>query len=134
MARKMIPLTALLKQMVSEPLNQYSDRQLLQRFAETGDEPAFDEILKRHGPMLLSLCRREVGDAHLAEDALQATFLVLARKSRSIRRRESLADWLYGVAKRLARKARLAARIPRAAGTASGNRAPGSSCQRCRLG
>src|SRR4051812_39138896 len=101
-------LPELLKQVVSESLSQYSDGQLLERFAETGDESAFAAILDRHGPMLLGLCRRLLGDDHLADDVLQATFLVLARKPRSIRRRDSLASWLHGVAPRLARQARLA--------------------------
>src|SRR5207248_5655471 len=59
-----------------------------------------------HAMMLLGLCRRQLRDVHLAEDVLQATFLVLARKARSIRQRESLADWLYGVAQHLVQKAR----------------------------
>ena len=108
MPRRSPPLIDLLKQMVSEPLSQYSDRQLLARFADNGDEKAFAAIVDRHSPMLLALCRRQLSDDHLAEDVLQATFLVLARKARSIRRRESLADWLFGVAQRLARQTRLA--------------------------
>jgi RNA polymerase sigma factor (sigma-70 family) len=108
MPRRATPLSVLLKQMVSEPLSQYSDRLLLARFAADGDEKAFAAIVDRHSAMLLALCRRQLGDAHLAEDVLQATFLVLARKARSIRRQESLADWLYGVAQRLARQSRLA--------------------------
>jgi RNA polymerase sigma factor (sigma-70 family) len=85
---------------------QDSDRGLLERFAASGDEAAFAVIVERHGPMLLGLCRRQLGDVHLAEDVLQATFLVLARKAGSIRRGESLAGWLCGVARRLARHAR----------------------------
>jgi len=97
-----------LKQMMSAPLSRYSDRQLLERFIEGGDEAAFGAILDRHGPMLLGMCRRQTGDAQLAEDVVQATFLVLARKARSIRRRASLGGWLHGVAQRLARQTRLA--------------------------
>src|ERR1700687_5284829 len=101
-------LPTLLKQVLSQSLSQYSDRQLLERFVQSGDQAAFAAILDRHGPMLLGLCRRLLSDAHLADDVLQATFLVLARKARSIRRRENLAGWLYGVAQRLARQARMA--------------------------
>ncbi len=108
MPRRQSPLTAMLKKMLAEPLAQCSDRQLLDRFAESGDDIAFGEIVTRHGPMLLGYCRRQVGDAHLAEDVLQATFLVLARKARSIRRRDSVAAWLHGVAQRVARQAKLA--------------------------
>ena len=89
-------------------LSSSSDRQLLDRFAESGDQAAFAAIVDRHGPMVLGLCRRLLSDAHLAEDVLQATFLVLARKPRAIRRRDNLAGWLFGVARRLARQARLA--------------------------
>src|SRR5262249_15274511 len=68
---------------------------------------AFAAFLDRHGPMLLGLCRRSLdGASHLAEDVLQATFLILARKARSIRQRDSLVGWLCGVACRLARQAR----------------------------
>jgi RNA polymerase sigma factor (sigma-70 family) len=100
------PTSKLLHRVLADALSPYSDRQLLERFAERGDEAAFADILDRHGPMLLGLCRRQLGDAHLAEDVLQATFLVLARKAHSIRQRESLAGWLYGVAQRLTRHAR----------------------------
>jgi RNA polymerase sigma factor (sigma-70 family) len=89
-------------------LARYSDRQLLERFVQSRDEGAFAAILDRHGPMLLGLCRRVLSDVHLADDVFQATFLVLARKAGSIRQRDCLAGWLYGVAQRLARQARLA--------------------------
>jgi RNA polymerase sigma factor (sigma-70 family) len=108
MAARPDVIPELIKQVVSESLAQYSDRQLLDRFVERGEEDAFAAILDRHGPMLLALCRRLLPDAHLADDVLQATFLVLARKARSIRQRDSLASWLHGVARRLARQARLA--------------------------
>jgi RNA polymerase sigma factor (sigma-70 family) len=108
MVRRQTPLAAMLRTMLAEPLSQYSDRQLVERFAASGDEIAFGEIVKRHGPMLLGFCRRQVGDAHVAEDVLQATFLVLARKAHVIRKRASLAAWLHGVAVRLSRQARIA--------------------------
>jgi RNA polymerase sigma factor (sigma-70 family) len=101
-------LPGLVKRVLSNSLSQLSDRQLLDRFSDSRDEGAFAAILDRHGPMILGLCRRLLSDAHLADDILQATFLVLARKADSIRRRESLGSWLYGVAKRIARQAQLA--------------------------
>jgi RNA polymerase sigma factor (sigma-70 family) len=108
MVRQKASLTEELHRMFAPPLSRYSDRELVRAFAEFGNESAFAAILDRHGSMLLGLCRRELRDAHLAEDVLQATFLVLARKARSVRKRASLASWLYGVAQRLARQARLA--------------------------
>jgi RNA polymerase sigma factor (sigma-70 family) len=86
-----------------------SDRQLLEQFATRKEERAFATLLSRHGPMVFGLCRRVLGHEPDAEDAFQATFLVLAHKAGSIRRRDSVASWLYGVAYRLA--SRLRARI-----------------------
>ncbi len=83
--------------------------ELLSRFASARDGDAFAGLLARHGPMVLGLCRRVLGDAHDAEDAFQATFLALAQKAASIRRPESLAAWLHSTALRLALKARQAA-------------------------
>jgi RNA polymerase sigma factor (sigma-70 family) len=87
-----------------------SEGQLLGRFiADHGEsaEAAFAILVRRHGPMVLRVCRQVLGDRHGAEDAFQATFLVLARKSSSIRQPELLANWLYGVALRTAREARM---------------------------
>ena len=89
-----------------------SDGQLLERFrAQSGPESslAFEAIVRRHGPMVLGVCRRVLGDEHAAEDAFQATFMVLALKSRTIRKLESLGPWLHGVAVRIARRARASA-------------------------
>jgi RNA polymerase sigma factor (sigma-70 family) len=83
-----------------------SDAALLERFAVAGDEAAFESLVRRFGPMVLAVCRRVLADEHAAEDAFQATFLVLVRKARSVRRRELLGNWLYGVAYRTAMKAR----------------------------
>jgi RNA polymerase sigma-70 factor (ECF subfamily) len=83
-----------------------SDGLLLSRFVEQWDEAAFRELECRHGPMVLGLCRRILRDAHAAEDALQATFLLLVRKAGSVRKRESVGPWLYGVARRVALEAR----------------------------
>ncbi len=87
----------------------FSDEQLLERFLARRDEAAegaFAELVQRHGPMVLGVCRRILGDAHEAEDAFQATFLVLARKAATVIRREKVASWLYGVAVRTAKEAR----------------------------
>src|SRR3954468_2818673 len=82
-----------------------SDAELLDRFVSRRDESAetaFEELVSRHGPMVLRVCRSVLRDAHDAEDALQAVFLVLANRARSIRRRGSVASWLFGVAQRVA--------------------------------
>src|SRR5262249_9298543 len=75
-----------------------SDADLLDRFVRTADEAAFTGIVRRHGPMVLAVCRRRLGRDADAEDAFQAVFLSLARSSGSIGRRESLPGWLYRVA------------------------------------
>jgi RNA polymerase sigma factor (sigma-70 family) len=83
-----------------------TDRQLLERFLGRKDESAFEILVRRHGPMVLSVCRRVLDRIQDAEDAFQATFLVLVRKAWSIGNPELLGSWLYGVAFRVARKAR----------------------------
>jgi RNA polymerase sigma factor (sigma-70 family) len=90
----------------TEALAEASDTQLLQHFTATREESAFTLLLRRHGPMVLSVARRVLGNAQDAEDVFQAAFLLLARKAGSIRKRESVASWLYGVTRRLALKAR----------------------------
>jgi RNA polymerase sigma factor (sigma-70 family) len=83
-----------------------SDCQLLQRFVQEADEGAFQALVERHGPLVLSVCTRVLGSEHDAEDAFQATFLVFVRKAGSIRAPELLGPWLYGVAYRTALKAK----------------------------
>src|SRR5438067_1525914 len=83
-----------------------SDAHLLARFVTTREPDAFATIVRRHGPMVLGVCKRLLRDHHAAEDAFQATFLVFLRKAGSIRRREQVSNWLYGVAYRTALKAR----------------------------
>jgi RNA polymerase sigma factor (sigma-70 family) len=89
---------------------QEPDPELLRRFLVRREEAAFETLVRRHGPMVLALCRRLLHHVQDAEDAFQATFLVLARKAASINRREALPSWLYGVATRIASKLRRSAR------------------------
>jgi RNA polymerase sigma factor (sigma-70 family) len=77
------------------------DRALIGRFAAERDEAAFASLVRRHGVMVLGVCRRAIGDAHLAEDAFQATFLVLARNPSAAAGALSVAGWLFGVARRV---------------------------------
>lgn len=86
-----------------------SDRDLLQRFTRDRDGQAFAALLRRHGPMVWSACNRILPCASDAEDVLQATFLLLARKAAALRDYDSVGSWLYGVANRLALRTRSAA-------------------------
>ncbi len=105
----------------SGTLTGLNDAQLLGRFAEARGrdataESAFQELIHRHGSMVLGVCRQILRHPHDADDAFQATFLVLVRKARSIRVGDSLAPWLYGVAYRTAHRARAVAARYRPAG------------------
>lgn len=82
-----------------------TDAELVARFATTRDEAAFTQLVRRHGPLVLAVCRRVTGNRDDADDAFQASFLVLAQKANRVRPDSPLADWLYGVAVRAARKA-----------------------------
>jgi RNA polymerase sigma factor (sigma-70 family) len=84
-----------------------TDGQLLGWFVEQHDEVAFEALVRRHGPMVMGVCRRVLHNEHDAEDAFQATFLVLVRKAASIVPRERVANWLYGVAHQTACRARV---------------------------
>src|SRR5262245_39641393 len=90
---------------------QAGDHTLLTDFATHHDQHAFSLLMQRHGPLVLSVCRRVLRNEADAEDAFQATFIVLAKKAGSIRHGESLHSWLYKVAFRLA--VRLRSRVAR---------------------
>jgi RNA polymerase sigma factor (sigma-70 family) len=83
-----------------------SDAQLLERFLDHEDAEAFAVLVARHGPMVYAVCRRVMGDVHRADDAFQATFLILARRARDVNPSATLRAWLYGVAVRTALTAR----------------------------
>jgi RNA polymerase sigma factor (sigma-70 family) len=96
-----------IRQLAAAPaVSRRTDRELLQHFSAHRDEAAFAELVRRHGPMVLGVCRRVLHDGHDAEDAFQATFLVLTRQVASPRWQESVGNWLYGVAYRVALKTR----------------------------
>src|SRR6516225_7722885 len=86
-----------------------TDEELLKDFISRREEAALGALVRRHGPMVWGVCRRVLRSYHDAEDAFQATFLVLVRKAASIASRELLANWLYGVAHQTALKARATA-------------------------
>jgi RNA polymerase sigma factor (sigma-70 family) len=87
---------------------QLPDRELVERFLTANDEAAFTALVERHGPMVRGVCYRVLGNSHDADDACQATFLVLARSGPSLRKRTSLGSWLHGTAARIAANLRRA--------------------------
>lgn len=91
----------------AKELADLSDRECLERFVTLRDEDAFAALVRRHGALVRGVCHRLLHHREDAEDVFQATFLVLARKAGSVRWKSSIAPWLYHVAYRLARKARV---------------------------
>ncbi|MFL5343032.1 MAG: RNA polymerase sigma factor, partial [Gemmataceae bacterium] len=97
-----------------------TDRELLRRFARENDQGAFETLVNRHTAMVFGVCRRALPNVQDAEDACQATFLVLAGRANDGRWQESVANWLYAAARKVARNARVAAerRVRRETGAA----------------
>jgi RNA polymerase sigma factor (sigma-70 family) len=91
------------------PDGEATDAELLERFAARQDESAFEALVRRHGALVLGVCRRVLGNRHDAEDAFQATFLILFRKAASIRKGNALGGWLHEVASRVSLRARASA-------------------------
>ncbi len=118
-----MPPTALQQtfaKLAGRPYDPATDRELIARFHQQRDESAFAALVDKHGPMVLGVCRRKLKDSHAADDAFQATFLILAKKAGQVTWQESLGGWLYQVAVHVCRKAvaRLSRResVPLAAG------------------
>jgi RNA polymerase sigma factor (sigma-70 family) len=105
-----VTVASSLRRILAADLASESDAALLARFAAGRDEAAFAALYDRHGPMVRAACRRHCRDAHLAADAEQAVWLVLARRAAVVSRPDRLANWLFGVAVRIGRKAAAAAR------------------------
>src|SRR5215471_498612 len=101
------PLLQHLRHLIgSVPAAALTDSQLLEQFVAHRDQTALEVLVRRHGPLVFGVCRRVLHNVHAAEDAFQATFLILARKAPSLVRRERLGSWLYKIAYRLALRAR----------------------------
>src|SRR6266853_4306695 len=100
-------LRRLARGMDAELLGQESDRQLVERALAQRDAAALQAIVHRHGAMVYRVCWRVLQHTQDAEDAFQATFLVLAQRLRAVRKHASLASWLHGVARRVALKAQV---------------------------
>ena len=103
---KLSEIVGRLSHRLPEPNSSVSDSELLARFLHDRNEEAFAQIVHRHGPLVFGVCRRVTGNHHLAEDSFQAVFVVLAAKAGSIRPPAALSAWLYGVAHRIALRAR----------------------------
>jgi HlyD family secretion protein len=113
-SRRTASVLAYFNRMSGGEMVRAGDAELLLRFAAWRESDAFTELVRRHGPMVLAVCRRVLGNLHDAEDAFQATFLVLAARPQAVGNPASLASWLHGVARRTAMRAQVeAARLRR---------------------
>jgi RNA polymerase sigma factor (sigma-70 family) len=107
--RRLAQAVRQIRRFAGPPANPSDDRTLLAAFAKSRDEASFAELVRRHGSLVLGVCRRVLGDVHFADDAFQATFLTLARRAGSVHWQVSVGPWLYAVAYRLSHKARVRA-------------------------
>src|SRR5258708_38630538 len=98
---------------VSEAVKDSSDTELLRRFSASRDEAAFTTLVTRHAAMVWAVCRNVLRHEQDIEDAFQATFVVLALRAGSVRKAEAVGSWLYGVARRVAMKAKRDASVRR---------------------
>jgi RNA polymerase sigma factor (sigma-70 family) len=105
-AAPLVPILRQLRRVAAGPVAGRPDADLLRQFVRARDEAAFAELVRRHGPLVWGVCARLLADRHAAEDAFQATFLVLARRAASVGRPAAVGCWLYGVARRVAGKLR----------------------------
>ncbi len=105
-AAPLVPILRQLRRVAAGPMVARSDADLLGRFVRTREEAAFEELIRRHGPIVWGVCTRLLADRHAAEDAFQATFMVLARRAAAVNRPAAVGCWLYGVARRIAGRLR----------------------------
>ncbi len=117
-----LSVVARLSPVLPAELSALSDEQLLSQFFKSRSDAAFAALVKRHGPVVYGVCRRILSDSNDAEDAFQATFLVLVRKGASLRQPGKLSSWLYGVANRTARKVKLQAALRKSSERRAGER------------
>jgi RNA polymerase sigma factor (sigma-70 family) len=102
----LVPILRQLRRLAAGSHAGHSDADLLDRFVRSHDEIAFEEVVRRHGPLVWGVCTRLLRDRHAAEDAFQATFLVLSPKAGCLSRPDAVGCWLYGVARRVAGRLR----------------------------
>src|SRR5437868_11660964 len=102
----LVPLVRHVRRLAAGPDAGTADADLLARFIRSHEPAAFTALVARHGPRVWAVCRRLSRDAQAAEDAFQATFLVLARRPSAVRRPAALSSWLHGVAARVAARLR----------------------------